>query len=93
MRKWILISGTLGAMWMLMVLRIGSLRLAGISNYGGLWLTYHLPWFQYRGIAPSSTFVWMFDLWLVATSAIQWIIAALILRSPKDLKLTHYCCP
>jgi len=62
---------------MSMVLWMGSLRLAAITNYPGLWVT---EWFNYRGIAPSSRFVFLWNAWMVLSSAIQWIVVALLLR-------------
>ena len=79
MRKWIFICGFLGAAWMSIDLRIGSFRLAVLTNYPGLWTSEWLRWFPW-GIAPHGAFVFMFNLWMVATSAIEWIVVGLLLR-------------
>jgi hypothetical protein len=62
---------------MAMVLWMGSVRLAVITNYPGLWVT---QWFNYRGIAPSSRFIFSWNAWMVLSSAIQWMLIALFLQ-------------
>jgi hypothetical protein len=74
-RKWLLILGLAGAAWMTFVLYRGSLSLAIVSNYPGM-LT--ARWVHYRGIAPSSATVWMFNVWLVLTSALEWAAVGII---------------
>ena len=77
MRNWLVSCGLLGAIWMILVLHGGSLSLARLSNYLGV---YAAPWVHYRGIAPSSTTVLAFNVWLVFTSSIEWIVVGLLLR-------------
>lgn len=67
-----------GAVWMIVVLSTRSLLLARLSNYPGVLAA---NWVQYRGIAPSSTMIWGFDLWLVLTSAMEWIAVGLGVRA------------
>jgi hypothetical protein len=74
-RKWLFGLGLAGAAWMALVLYIGSLRLAIISNYPGV---YAGRWLHYRGIAPSSELIWMFNAWLVLTSGLEWVIVGLV---------------
>ena len=62
---------------MIIVLVSGSLSLARISNYPGVFAA---RWVQYRGIAPSAAIVWGFNIWLVLTSAIEWAVVGLLLR-------------
>jgi hypothetical protein len=64
------------AVWMIVVLNTGSLFLAKISNYPGVCAA---RWVQYRGTAPSSAMVWSFNVWLVLTSAIEWMLVGLVL--------------
>jgi hypothetical protein len=78
MRKWAAGLGIVGALWMIVVLTSGSLSLAKISNYPGVFTS---TWVQYRGIAPSSAMVWAFNIWLVLTSAVEWIVVGLGLRA------------
>ena len=77
MKKWLLVLGIAGAAWMALVEYLGSLRLATISNYLGLWLVRQLV--SYRGIAaPSVWTVWLFNGLLVVTSSIQWVAIGLV---------------
>jgi len=78
MKKWAIILGVAGAIWMILVLHSGSLSLAMISNYPGVFAA---KWVQYRGIAPSAAMIWTFNIWLVLTSAIEWIAVGLVLRA------------
>lgn len=80
MKKWAAILGLGGALWMIIVLTTGSLFLAKISNYPGI---FAVRWVQYRGIAPSSAMIWGFNVWLVLTSAIEWIAVGLGLRAAR----------
>jgi len=72
------ILGMLGSIWMIFVLHSGSLRLAFISNYPGMVTANH--WIQYKGIAPPSEMIWLFDVWLVLTSGLLWIAVGLVIR-------------
>ncbi len=78
MKGWASIFGVAGALWMILVLQSGSLALATFSNYPG---TLAATWVQYRGIAPSPALIWTFNVWLVLTSAIEWIAVGLTLRA------------
>lgn len=78
MRKWAAILAIAGGGWMILVIHSGSLLLATISNYPGLFAS---RWFQYRGIAPSPEFVWGFNIWLVVSSAVEWVVVGLALRA------------
>ena len=49
MKKWVLILGSAGALWMVFVLYSKSLPLARVSNYPGVFAA---RWVQYRSIAP-----------------------------------------
>ena len=75
LRKWLLVLAFVGAVWMTFVIYRGSPRFALISNYPGV---YAARWIHFRGIAPSSTIVWMFNVWLVLTSALEWVTVGMI---------------
>lgn len=77
MKKWAAIFAAAGGLWMIVVLWVGSLPLARFSNYPG---TFATRWVQYRGIGPSATIIWAFNLWLVLTSALEWVTVGLTLR-------------
>jgi len=64
---------------MIFVLNRGSLRLAIATNYPGMVMANH--WIQYKGIAPPSDLIWLFDAWLVVTSALLWIAVGLAIRA------------
>ena len=76
--KWAAIFGVTGALWMILVLQSGSLTLSTFSNYPGVFAA---RWVQYRGIAPSAATVLSFNIWLVRTSATEWIAVGLVLRA------------
>ena len=78
MKKWALILGVAGALWMVFVLYSKSLSLALFSNYPG---AFAARWVQYRGIGPSAGAIFAFNIWLVLTSALEWIVVGLIVRS------------
>jgi hypothetical protein len=78
MTKWAVILGSAGALWMVLVLYSKSLPLAMVSNYPGVFAA---RWVQYRGIAPSAGSVLAFNIWLVLTSALEWIAVGLLIRS------------
>ena len=78
MKKWAGILAVAGALWMTLVLRFGSLRLARLSNYPG---AFGARWVQYRGIGPSPALVLAFNIWLVLTSSIEWVVIGLALRA------------
>lgn len=65
-------------MWMVLVLQLGSLPLARLSNYPG---TFAARWVHFRGIAPSSALVQEFNVWLVRTSGVEWVAVGLTLRA------------
>jgi hypothetical protein len=83
MKKWSLILGSAGALWMVFVLYSKSLPLARVSNYPGVFAA---RWVQYRGIAPSAGTVLAFNIWLVLTSALEWIAAGFVVRSAVRLR-------
>ena len=76
-RRWAVIFAVAGALWMILVLWFGSLRLAILSNYPG---AFAASWVQYRGIAPPPTLIYAFNVWLVLTSAVEWAAVGLMLR-------------
>lgn len=78
MKKWAAILAIAGAVWMVLVLYSGSLFLATVSNYPGVFAA---RWIQYRGIAPCSALVWSFNIWIVLTSAIEWMAVGLVVRA------------
>jgi hypothetical protein len=78
MKKWAIILGLAGALWMVFVLYSKSLSLALVSNYPG---AYAARFVQYRGIGPSAGTILAFNVWLVLTSALEWIAVGLIIRS------------
>jgi hypothetical protein len=78
MKKWALILGLAGGLWMASVLYIKSLPLALYSNYPG---AFAARWIRYRGIGPSARTIFAFNIWLVLTSALEWIVVGLIVRS------------
>jgi hypothetical protein len=63
---------------MILVMWFGSLPLARLSNYPG---TFAARWVQFRGIAPSAALVLVFNVWLVLTSAVEWVVVGLVLQS------------
>jgi hypothetical protein len=60
MKKWALISGPAGILWMVFLLYSKSFRLAIMSNYPG---AFAAKWVHYRGIAPSAGTVLAFNIW------------------------------
>ena len=74
MKKWAALLALAGAGWMTVVLYSGSLFVATISNYPGIFAA---RWVQFRGIAPSSAIVWVPTVWLVLTSSIEWVAVGL----------------
>ncbi len=77
-RRWAMVFAIAGALWMILVLWFGSLRLAILSNYPG---AFAARWVQYRGIGPSPTLVYTFNVWLVLTSSIEWVVIGLVVRA------------
>ena len=77
MKRLIAILAVGGALWMALVINRGWISLAVQTNYLGMFASRFV---QYRGIAPSSTTVWMFYAWLVVTSALEWVIVGLLVR-------------
>jgi hypothetical protein len=77
MKKSAAMFAVVGAAWMIGVLYSGSLLVATVSDYPGVFAA---RWVQSRGIAPSLAMIWGFNIWLVLTSAIEWIAAGLVLR-------------
>lgn len=77
-RRWALIFAVAGALWMILVLQFGSLPLARLSNYPG---AFSARWVQYRGIGPSPALVFAFNVWLVLTSSLEWVVIGLALRA------------
>jgi hypothetical protein len=82
MKKWALISGSAGILWMVFLLYSKSFRLAIMSNYPG---AFAARWVHYRGIAPSAGTVLAFNIWLVLTSGLEWILVAFVVRSALRL--------
>ena len=79
-KRWAAIFGVAGALWMILVLQSGSFALATFSNHPSIFAA---RWVQYRGIAPSPTLILGFNVWLVLTSAIEWVAVGLTLwRGP-----------
>jgi hypothetical protein len=84
MKRWALILGLAGALWMVFALYSKSLLLAVVSNYPG---AFAARWVQFRGIAPSAETILAFNVWLVITSALEWIAVGLIVRLFLRLRL------
>jgi len=80
-KKWATIFGVAGALWMILVLRSGSLALAAVSNYPG---SFAARWVQYRGIAPSPVLIRAFNVWVVFSSAIAWVAVGLTCEPSRD---------
>ncbi len=78
MKKWVVVLGLAGAIWMIFVIYSGHPFLAVVTNYPGMFAA---RWVQYRGIAPSSLVVLMFNTWLVLTSCLEWIAVGLLGRA------------
>ena len=78
MRKWAVILGIAGAVWMLFVILVGDNFLAMITNYPGVSAGH---WVRRIGIGPSSSVLWIFNAWLVLTSALEWIAVGLLGRA------------
>ncbi len=83
MKKWARILGLVGSLWMVFVLYSKSLPLAKVRNYPGVFAA---RWVRYRGIAPSAGTVLAFNIWLVLTSALEWIAVGLVVRSTIRLR-------
>lgn len=76
MKKIVVGAALLGALWMLFVLWIVSVRLAYATNYLGMKTLFLLP--QAKGIAPPINHI-VGNTYLVVTSALQWgVLAAII---------------
>ena len=73
MRKWAAIWGTIGAVWMVMLLWVRSPRLVLITNYPALLLTALL--------IPIDGSAFSFYAALVLSSAIQWAVIGLLVRA------------
>src|SRR5215467_11631697 len=67
-RRWAVIFAVAGALWMILVLWFGSLRLVILSNYPG---AFAARWVHYRRIAPSPPLINAFNAWLLLTRALQ----------------------
>ena len=78
MRKWAVILGLAGAVWMLFVILVGDNYLAMVTNYPGLCAA---RWVRRIGIGPSSLVLCILDIWLVLTSALEWIAVGLLGRA------------
>jgi hypothetical protein len=78
MKKWVAVLGLSGAVWMIFVLHSRSFFLATVSNYPGVFAA---RWVTYRGIGPSPATIWLFNIWLELTSAIEWIAVGLVARA------------
>ena len=76
MKKWLLVLGIAGAVWMGIVEYVGSLRLATMTNYLGYWLAFKCV--RYRGDAPSVWTLWLFNGVLVITSSLEWVAIGLV---------------
>jgi hypothetical protein len=79
-KKWVGILAVAGALWMILVLRFGSLPLGRLSNYPG---AFSARWVQYRAIGPSLALIFAFNVWLVLTSSIEWVAIELALRAVR----------
>ena len=73
MRKWAAIWGTLGAVWMLVLLWARSPRLVYLTNLPALVLT--------ALFAPIDEGAFVFYAALVLSSAIQWAAIGLVFRA------------
>ena len=78
MRKWAAILGLTGAGWMRFVILVGDNFLALITNYPGVCAG---RWVRRIGIGPSWSVLWIFNIWLVLTSALEWIAVGLLGRA------------
>jgi hypothetical protein len=72
-KKWASIWGTLGAVWMVVLLWARSPRLVVLTNYPALLLTALL--------VPIDGSAFMFYASLVLSSAIQWAVIGLLFRA------------
>ncbi len=82
MKKWAINLGTAGTLWMAFVCS-KSLPLAAVSNYPGVFAA---TWVQYRGIAPSTRTTLAFNIWLVLTSGLEWILVGFVVRLSLRLR-------
>src|SRR5215831_3968272 len=78
MRKWAEISGILGAVWMLVLLWVRSVRLVYITDYPALLLT--------ASLVPLHRRAFIFYASLVLSSAIQWAVIGLLFRAVRRIK-------
>ena len=78
MKRWIVILGLAGAVWMMFVIYSGKPFLALVTNYPGMFAARLV---RHRGLGPSSLVFWMFNAWLVLTSALEWIAVGLLGRA------------
>ena len=76
MRKWVAIFGTLGAVWMLVLLWEHSLRLVFLTDYPALLLTASLV-----PIQPIHENAFIFYAAMVVSSAIQWAVIGVVFRA------------
>ena len=87
--------GLFGAGWMIFILYFGSSLLISISNYPGQLLAQWAWnwWVYYKGGSPgniSSGTVWI-KIWLVATSALEWVVLGLIVLAIVQRILQRRC--
>ena len=77
------ILGLLGAAWMAVIVYSGSLRLVIVTDYPGLVTANMLLniLVRSRGIAPPVQVVWLFNAWLILSSALLWIGVGLLVRA------------
>src|SRR5262249_36087690 len=78
MRKWAVISGILGAVWMIVLLWVRSLRLVYITDYPALLLT--------ASLVPLYGRAFLFYSSLVVSSAIQWAVIGVLFRALRRIQ-------
>jgi hypothetical protein len=76
----VILWGGLGTLWMAWLLHIRSLRGVMLTDCVGLLSAGYFP--RLRGAAPLGDLL-LFNAWMVATSAGEWIVFGLILRYLK----------
>ena len=78
MKRLPLLLGLLGAGWMALAIQIVAVRAIFFTNYIGYRTALMLP--QIGREIPLWQDVWIFNSWLVLTSAIEWALVGFVIQ-------------
>jgi hypothetical protein len=78
MKRLPLLLGLLGAAWMALAIQIVAVRAVFLTNYIGYRTAVMLP--QIGREIPLWQDVWIFNSWLVLTSAIEWALVGFVIQ-------------